>query len=278
MLSYRHAYHAGNYADILKHIIYIDILEHLSRKEKAFDIIDTHAGAGLFDLQSEFANKVAEYREGIAKLERVDFPELKAYFDCLDLVNPKGGLRFYPGSPSIAAQYLRKQDRAWLYELHPNDVRLLEQSFGYNKRVKIEQTDGLKGLLAHMPPTSRRAAVLIDPSYEDKSDYEQVFQSIEKAYTKFPSGVFALWYPVVDRARIDTLHRRFLRSGIKNISVYELGVLPDSEGRGMSSSGMLLVNPPWTLQDKMQLLLPRIAKCIAQGPQSVFRCEQLVGE
>ena len=277
MLSYRHSYHAGNYADVIKHIVLIEILQHLVKKDSNFDYIDTHAGAGLYNLQSDHAAKLQEYTQGIAKLKPEDWPELATYFDIVAKHNPTDKLDFYPGSPFIAQHFLRRKDRSWLYELHPKDAERLLNNTAKNKNVRVMLEDGFKGLLSLLPPVSRRGLVLIDPSYEIKTDYAQVFDTLASAYKKFPTGTYALWYPVTDRKNIDTLERRFKRSGIKNIQQYELAIAPDQFGTGMSASGMIVINPPWTLQGKMSTILPKLVTTLG-GDGAFYKCDELVGE
>lgn len=277
MLSYRHSYHAGNYADVIKHIVLIEILEHLTKKENAFDYIDTHAGAGLYNLLSERTAKLQEYMQGIGKLKPTDWPELTSYFDVIASYNKADSLDFYPGSPAISSNFLRRQDRSWLYELHPRDAELLLENSGKQKGVRVMFEDGFKGMEAILPPISRRGLVLIDPSYEIKSDYAQVFDAIDNAYKKFPTGTYALWYPVVDRKNIDILERKFIRSGIKKIQQFELGIAADQFGSGMSASGMIVINPPWMLKDKMAKVLPKLVTALG-GESAFYKCVDLVGE
>jgi len=277
VLSYRHSYHAGNHADVLKHIVQVEILSHLTKKASAFDYIDTHAGAGLYDLHSEYAKKLQEYQQGIGKLKVKDWPELSQYFDVVASHNPVDKLDFYPGSPFITDYFLRKQDRSWLYELHPNDAGLLAKSMAKSRQTRVMSDDGFKGLLSLLPPVSRRALVLIDPSYEIKTDYIQVVDVLTEAYKKFPTGTYALWYPVVDRMNIEQLERRFKRSGIKNIQRYELGIARDQFGTGMSASGMIVINPPWTLMAKMQQVLPKLVTVLG-GEGAFYKCDQLISE
>ncbi|MGI1679405.1 MAG: 23S rRNA (adenine(2030)-N(6))-methyltransferase RlmJ [Cellvibrionaceae bacterium] len=288
MLSYRHSFHAGNFADLLKHIVLVEILTALRKKEKGFDYIDTHSGAGLFNLCSEDAKKLNEHTEGIGQLRPEDWPELSEYFDAIDAVNESSTLNYYPGSPIISAHFLRKQDTAWLFELHPQDFGFLEKnvvSFYRNKKqsadkrqVKIKNEDGYKNLVGLLPPKSRRGFILIDPSYEIKAEYDQVFNTIEAAYKKFTTGVYALWYPVVDREKINALEKKFKKSGIKNIQRFELGISPDTDERGMTASGMIVINPPWGLFEKMSVLLPKLAKLIGEGDNKMFKSEILVSE
>jgi 23S rRNA (adenine2030-N6)-methyltransferase len=277
LLSYRHSFHAGNYADVIKHIVIIEIIAHLIKKDRAFDYIDTHAGAGLYNLQSGHAVKLQEYTQGVGKLKREDWPELATYFDILAKHNSDGHLKFYPGSPFIAMHFLRGQDRSWLYELHPKDAELLLKNMAKITRVRVMREDGFKGLLSLLPPISRRALVLIDPSYEIKTDYATVFDTISSAYKKFPTGTYALWYPVVDRKIIDQLERNFIRSGIKKIQRFELAIAQDQFDTGMSASGMIVINPPWTLLDKMSQVLPKLVTTLG-GDGAFFKCDELVGE
>lgn len=292
MLSYRHSYHAGNFADVLKHIVLIECLEHFNKKATPFDYIDTHSGAGLYDLRSANANKTAEYKEGIAKLKRIDFPELSHYFDVIDHLNEQQnsgkGMAFYPGSPAIAHHYVtqpeRQKDKAWLFELHSSDFRILSESMATGskamaRKIRIKQEDGLKGLLSLVPPVSRRALVLIDPSYEIKTDYRDVVEAVIKAHKKFNSGTYAIWYPVVERKRVDSMWRKLKSAGIKNIDQYELGLAEDTHEMGMTSAGMIVINPPWTLKKTLNKVLPKLVKQLDRGDGHAFSlCQTLVEE
>lgn len=278
MLSYRHSFHAGNFADVLKHVTLIEMLEHLIRKEKPFEYIDTHAGAGCYDLRSDDAKNLQEYASGIGLLDVSDFPELARYFEVIQSVNQSSALGMYPGSPAIAQFFLRPQDRAWLFELHPQDYDLLRHLMVDNRRAKVSCENGFTGLKALLPPGSRRALVLVDPSYEIKSDYELVVENIVSSYKKFGNGVYAVWYPVVDRRRIDVMETRLLKSNIKNIQRFELGVAEDSDQRGMTASGMFVINPPWTLFDKMSELLPRLSKHLTRDDELHFECDVIAAE
>ncbi|MCB1731578.1 MAG: 23S rRNA (adenine(2030)-N(6))-methyltransferase RlmJ [Pseudomonadales bacterium] len=278
MLSYRHAFHAGNFADLIKHVVLVEILEHLVRKATPFEYIDTHAGAGLYDLHSAAALKLREYAGGIGRLQPQDYPEMARYFEVIQAFNAADELAFYPGSPAIAGYFLRPQDRAWLFELHPRDYELLRANLAGNRRMKVQCQDGFEGLQALLPPTSRRGLVLIDPSYEVKSDYDLVVDRLLAACRKFSHGIYALWYPVVERRRIDELETRIARSGIRNVQRFELGVAPDSAARGMTAAGMLVVNPPWKLLEKMAGLLPRLAPALAEEGGGSYKCEVLAGE
>ncbi|KKN25899.1 hypothetical protein LCGC14_0880100 [marine sediment metagenome] len=276
MLSYRHSFHAGNFADVLKHCVLINVLQHMCKKDKAFSYIDTHSGAGLYSLSSEQAEKRQEYKQGIAKLYELDWPELSAYLNAIQSVNPDGKLLFYPGSPLIATQFIRQQDQAWCYELHPEDAKLLSENTQKQFQTRVMHQDGLQGLLSLLPPESRRAAVLIDPSYEMKSDYDLVVETVIKAHKKFATGTYMIWYPVVDRSRINRLQKKFKNSGIKHIQTFELGLSADTAERGMTSSGMIVINPPWQLMDTMSSLLPQIVKVLGESKEAFYRAEVLV--
>lgn len=280
MLSYRHAYHAGNHADVLKHLVLVNILRYLRRKEKPICYVDSHAAAGGYSLSSDEALKGAEYQSGIAKLwERKDLP--KCLLDYRQLVvefNPDNELSRYPGSPWLAGQILAKQDKLWLHELHPAEAENLRNTFKGDRRVKVVEGDGYHGVIALMPPVQRRGLVLIDPSYEVKTEYQQVIDTLVAAHRRFATGVYALWYPVVSRQRIDKLERALIATGIKRIQQFELNVQPENRGYGMSGSGMIIVNPPWGLMDEMKQALPYLTKHLSEQGKGNYRIEQLVGE
>lgn len=278
MLSYRHSYHAGNFADVLKHIVLIEILLHLGKKDKAYDYIETHAGAGLYDLRSGHAEKLQEYQTGIGKLNQADWPELNRYFEVINKLNTDGVMQLYSGSPMIARHFMRPQDRAWLYELHSEDVKLLANNMQRDKRARVMYEDGLKGLLTILPPVSRRGLVLIDPSYEIKSDYDVVIKTVIDAYKKFATGSYAIWYPVVERSRIIRMEKQLINSGIRNIQRFELAITDDNNVRGMTSSGMIIINPPWQLMATMQTLLPKLSKALALDNGAFYKADVLVAE
>ncbi|MFT5140681.1 MAG: 23S rRNA (adenine2030-N6)-methyltransferase [Rhodothermales bacterium] len=278
MLSYRHSFHAGNFADVFKHIVLVEILDHLIQKETPFEYIDTHSGAGLYSLKSADSQKLQEYSNGIGKLTAIDFPELARYFEVISSFNQPDELTIYPGSPSIGKYFLRPQDRAWLFELHPNDFKILRDYMSKSKKIRVHCQDGFEGLNAILPPASRRGLVLIDPSYEVKSDYDLVVNRIAKAYKKFNHGIYALWYPVVDRRTVDKLESKFVESGIKNIQRFELGLSDDTDERGMTASGMIVINPPWKLFDEMSNLLPKLAQQLGEKDSHFFKCDIISNE
>ena len=203
MLSYRHAFHAGNHADVLKHFIEVQLLRYLAQKDKPFWYIDTHAGAGCYALDSGYATQNAEYESGIARLwERDDLPApLAEYVALVKRINPDGQMKLYPGSPLVALELLREQDRMRLFELHPTDSEILQQNFaGHGTQVLMQTADGFGALKALLPPPPRRALVLIDPPYEDKQDYQRVVSALREGLKRFANGVYAVWYPQLQRA------------------------------------------------------------------------------
>lgn len=279
MLSYRHGFHAGNHADVLKHLVLCRVLAHLTAKPKPFCCIDTHAGAGLYDLSGPQAQQHREFDTGIARLlDAADAPApLADYLAVVRAANPGGGLRYYPGSPGFARHWLREGDRLVLCELHPAEFEVLRGNLGGNRRIKLIKDDGLKSLKALLPPRERRGLVLIDPSYEVKADYDAVVAALVDAHRRFATGSYALWYPVVERRRIERLEKGLVASGIRDIVLFELCVAPDSAGHGMTGSGMVVVNPPWTLVAEMQATLPWLAARLGQAGAS-WRVRTLVPE
>ena len=328
MLSYRHNYHAGNFADVLKHIVQTHILEALLIKPKPFVYYDTHAGAGRYDLMAEKSQKTAEFKDGIAKLwnqphiptilgacPRIDnllqkswicaifrffsansgaillrkpenspksiFPSLRFLFSdkllepyrrVIKQLNPNGKLKFYPGSPLLAHILLPRTCRLELSELHPSDFALLEQEFTGKRNVAIVQADGFKSLLAKVPPIQRRGLILIDPPYELKTEYSDVLQAVKKAYKKFATGIFAIWYPVLSRQQAEKFCSQFKQSSIKKILRIELCVKSDDNAYGMTGSGMIVINPPWKLAEQMQQILPYLKQVLAQDSHAKFQC------
>jgi 23S rRNA (adenine2030-N6)-methyltransferase len=269
VLSYRHAFHAGNFADILKHLVLCSTLHYASRKEAPLFFLDTHAGAGLYRLNAPEAKQTGEAGAGILKL---DFETLfrrandsgksavQIYHGAVEAFLKR---QQYPGSPLIAAGLLRRQDHLHLCELHPTDYRMLSANTGRDKRITIEQVDGFLAINALLPPVQKRAVILIDPSYELKQDYLQVVRALVEIHRRMPAAQVLLWYPVVERAQTDKLFAGLLRSGLHDLWQFELGLAPDSEGHGMSASGMLVLNPPWTLANQLTNCLPLVLQQLA---------------
>jgi 23S rRNA (adenine2030-N6)-methyltransferase len=267
MLSYRHAFHAGNHADVLKHAALVLALDYLLRKETPLTYIDTHAGAGSYRLQAPEAQKTAEFRDGVGRLWRCEgLPvELRGYVDTVAALNGSGELVRYPGSPRFAAQWLRPQDRLRLFEMHPQDQRALGDLFGDDRRVRIEAGDGFAGLKALLPPLSRRALVLIDPPYEVKGDYRAVVEALRDAHRRFATGVYMLWYPLLDQADAKRLPARLEALGLGPSLRAERLVAAPGELRGLYGSGLFVINPPWQLGEQLERLLPWLSARLAQG-------------
>ncbi|QIM65760.1 23S rRNA (adenine(2030)-N(6))-methyltransferase RlmJ [Frederiksenia canicola] len=279
MLSYRHSFHAGNHADVVKHIVLTLILTALKQKEKGFFYLDTHSGVGRYSLLSAEAEKTGEYIEGIARLwDRTDLPEEVAlYINALKKIN-KGKLRFYAGSPLLAVQQLRPQDRALLTELHPNDFPLLRQEFAKVPNVVTKRENGFQQLKAALPPKEKRGLVLIDPPYELKDDYELVVQAIVEGYKRFATGVYAIWYPVVLRQHTKRIVKGLEATGIRKILQIELAVRPDSDQRGMTASGMIVINPPWQLEGQMKKILPYLTDVLVPEGTGSWKVDWITPE
>ena len=264
MLSYRHSFHAGNHADVLKHIVQTLIIESLKEKEKPFLYLDTHAGAGRYQLTNAHATRTGEYLEGIARLwQQEEVPELiLPYLEAVGSLNQSDELRYYPGSPLLAAKLLREQDLLMLTELHPTDFPLLRTEFSRDKRVRVCREDGFGQLKSKLPPVSRRGFALIDPPYELKQDYSAVVKGIVEGYKRFATGTYAIWYPVVHRQQIKRMLKDLEATGIRKILQIELAVKPDSDQLGMTASGMIVINPPWKLASQMASILPWLHKTL----------------
>jgi 23S rRNA (adenine2030-N6)-methyltransferase len=291
MLSYRHAFHAGNHADVLKHMVTIQLLRYLGQKETPYMVIDTHAGGGVYALDGNYASKNAEYETGIAPLwERTDLPPLVAdYVQLVKDLNPSGKMRYYPGSPYCANQVMREQDRLRLFELHPTEVKVLADNFrkleaheaeqgrrpsARGKRVLIERGDGFLGLKALLPPPSRRALVLIDPPYEDKRDYQRVKETLQDALVRFPTGTYAVWYPILQRIESKQFSDRLKRLGAKSWLSVTLSICsPSPDGFGLHSSGMFVLNPPWTLEAALKESMPYLVKVLGRDSGAGFVLE-----
>ncbi len=277
MLSYRHAFHSGNHADVLKHFVEVQLLQYLAQKDKPFWYIDTHAGAGCYALDSGYAAQNAEYESGIARLwDRDDLPAALAdYVTLVKGINPDGRMKLYPGSPLVAQQLLRGQDRMRLFELHPTDSDILQENFsGQGSQVLIQQADGFGALKALLPPPPRRALVLIDPPYEDKQDYRRVVTALGEGLKRFANGVYAVWYPQLQRAEARELPEQLKQLPVKSWLHVALSVQGQSEdGFGMHGSGMFVLNPPWTLHGVLQEVMPYLVRHLGQDGQAGYTLE-----
>jgi 23S rRNA (adenine2030-N6)-methyltransferase len=282
-MNYRHAYHAGNFADVVKHAVLCRVLMHLRGKPAAFRVIDTHAGAGCYDLGGAEAGKTQEWRNGIGRLlhGKIDPPVralLAPYLDRVTALNPGGGLATYPGSPVLVQALLRGQDRLIACELEPQAADALERHLRGDARAKAVAIDGWKALLAYVPPKERRGLVLIDPPFERPDEFSRLAQGLAAAHRKWPSGSYLVWYPIKDAAEVAAFAKRLSRLRIAKILRVEL-VLPPADGdTGLLGSGLIAVNPPWTLHDELKVLLPALAQVLSRGAAPRLTLDWLAGE
>ncbi|OFZ90004.1 MAG: 23S rRNA (adenine(2030)-N(6))-methyltransferase RlmJ [Betaproteobacteria bacterium RBG_16_64_18] len=277
MLSYRHAFHAGNHADVLKHAILVHLLHYLGQKDKPLWFVDTHAGAAVYALDEGYATQNAEFETGIGRLwRRKDLPAPVAeYVAQVRALNPGGALRCYPGSPQLAMQMLRKQDRLRMFELHSTESRLLQQYFrDQAPRAIVQAGDGFEGLQSVLPPPSRRGLVLIDPSYEDKGDYKRVIEALREGLKRFGTGVYAVWYPQVQRhesRRFPDMLKRVQQKDWLHVTLTVRG--PVAGGLGLHGSGMFILNPPWTLPKVLNQAMPYLVRVLGQDAAAGFVLE-----
>ena len=290
MFSYRHAFHAGNHADVLKHFIQVQLHKYMNQKDTAYTYIDTHAGAGVYALDSAQAVKSGEYIDGIGRLwGRDDLPPaLAEYVDLVGKLNPSGKLRWYPGSPWVADAEARLEDRLRLFELHPADIRVLADNVrkleahhaeqgerARGRRILVDHADGFHGLKALLPPPSRRALVLVDPPYEVKLDYKHVRDALEEALKRFPAGMYAVWYPGLQRMESRQFPDRLKRLPAKEWLHVTLSVAgPRADGNGLHSSGMFILNPPYTLEATLRETMPYLVQVLGQDAGATFRIEK----
>jgi 23S rRNA (adenine2030-N6)-methyltransferase len=282
-MNYRHSFHAGNFADAMKHIILARIIDYLKRKDAAFRVIDTHAGAGVYALGTGNAAKTGEWREGIGRVLAAELgPEIKAllqpYFDSVEAVNPKGGLEHYPGSPVITRHLLRKQDRLTAIELHDQDEKLLAARFAGDFQARIIHLDGWLSLGAHLPPKEKRGLVLIDPPFEEDGEFERLTDGLMKARKRWPGGIYALWYPLKDRKAVKRFHQTLAACGIPKILKADLMLRDWSIPPRMNGSGMIIVNPPFTIEAELKAIMPPLAKILGDGGHERFELDWLSGE
>lgn len=286
-MNYRHAYHAGNFADVVKHVILSRIVEYLKRKDQAFRVIDTHAGIGLYDLRGTEAGKTSEWTGGISRVfdavEKNEIPEaaielLQPYLDVVRAVNNGKELRHYPGSPLLTRHLLRKQDRLSALELHPQDAKKLTKLFDGDYQARVIELDGWLSLGAHMPPKEKRGLVLVDPPFEIEGEFDRLVDGLVKAYKRFPGGTYALWYPVKDRKETERFSKRLRETEIPKIMRIELAIRAPSLEPRLDGTGMIVVNPPYTLESEMQTLLPCLTKLLSEEKGSNFSIQWIRSE
>jgi 23S rRNA (adenine2030-N6)-methyltransferase len=282
-MNYRHAFHAGNFADVIKHIVLVRILLYLQEKQSAFRVIDTHAGAGRYDLTGEEAERSGEWKSGIARMMQARFsdkalPLVLPYLDIVRAFNTGAEVKTYPGSPLIARALLRPQDRLTACELEPGARKALIDALRRDTQARVVDLDGWTALTAFVPPKERRGLVLIDPPFEAKDEFEQLAAGFRAVFQKWPTGSYLLWYPVKSRRAADTLAREVAEAaaGAKPAGKclrLEFSVAPQEAGGPLASTGLLMINPPWTLQAELKTILPELEKPLGQGGAGRFRLE-----
>jgi 23S rRNA (adenine2030-N6)-methyltransferase len=282
-MNYRHAFHAGSFADVVKHAVLVRILLHLRAKPAAFRVIDTHAGAGLYDLAGEEAGRGGEWHDGIGRLVTAAIGEkaralIAPYLDAVAACNGAGRLTVYPGSPVLARALLRPQDRLIACELEPSAAAALAGNLRRDPRSKAVAIDGWTGLNAYVPPKERRGLILIDPPFEDAGDFPRLAHGLAAAHRKWPSGIYLLWYPIKERAAPDALARRLRRSGVGKILRAELTVPVPRGSTRLGACGLIVVNPPWTFAGELEILLPELAAALAGVGGGGHRVDWLAGE
>jgi 23S rRNA (adenine2030-N6)-methyltransferase len=282
-MNYRHAYHAGNFADVVKHIVLARLVEYLKLKDKAFRVVDTHAGIGLYDLGSANARKTGEWQGGIGRLMQGLLPQpvaelLRPYLDAVRAVNEAGGLTRYPGSPSLVRHLLRRQDRLSAIEFHPEDAATLKTLFEGDFQTRVMHLDGWLALGAHVPPKEKRGLVLVDPPFEEEGEFERLVDGLCRAYRRWPGGLYALWYPIKDRGAVAGFRRALAESGIPKILDVAFEIRPPSHEPRLDGCGMILVNPPFTLEGELRTIFPALHKLLALEEPSRWSLDQLAGE
>jgi 23S rRNA (adenine2030-N6)-methyltransferase len=282
-MNYRHAFHAGGFADVIKHIVLVRILTYLQDKPAAFRVVDTHAGAGLYDLASDEARRGGEWLTGIARIMQARFsdaaaPLLQPYLDIVRAFSGQGELKAYPGSPLVARALLRPQDRLTACEVEPKARKQLIDALRRDPQARVVDLDGWVALPAFVPPNERRGLVLIDPPFEASNEFERLADGFAKAYAKWPTGIYLLWYPAKSRRATDDLARQVAQTAASvrpagKCLRLEFSVAPQVAGAPLASTGLLVVNPPWTLQGELRTILPELVKPLGQGGAGRFRLE-----
>jgi 23S rRNA (adenine2030-N6)-methyltransferase len=280
MLAYRHHFHAGGFADVFKHAALVRLLVALAAKPKPFCYIDTHAGVGRYDLTHPWAQKNAEFRDGIARLwDRGDVPDaLAPYLAAVRAENADGKLRFYPGSPRIARRFLRPGDRMLLSELNKTDVAALGESFARDRQVTVHLMDGYQSLKAHLPPPERRGLVLVDSSFDRAGEFKRLSDAIAGAHHRWATGVYAIWYPMMESNVLRAFERGVIATGISKIVQLELAVRPEGWIPGMRGCGMLVVNPPFGFDAEARTMVEWLWRALAVDGQGGQRVRWLVPE
>jgi len=282
MLSYRHGFHAGNHADVLKHWACVLMAEYMGKKEKPYWYVDTHSGAGVYSLSSDQSKKTAEFEKGIQAIWQEAMPEVfSSYTGLIQKLNHGDNLKLYPGSPWFVGECLNKGDRARLFELHPQDFKILNKNFGGNRSIKTEQVDGFSALISLLPPPTKRALVVIDPPYEQTKEYDLVVNNVKQSLKRFATGVYVVWYPLLNRSTLknkqglsEKMVTKLKGVGAKSYLDVRFWVSgKDEEEVGMYGSGLMILNPPWNLEKQLNEGLPFLVKTLGQSKQAGFSLE-----
>jgi 23S rRNA (adenine2030-N6)-methyltransferase len=280
-MNYRHAFHAGNFADVLKHAVLCRVLMHLRAKENAFRVVETHAGAGFYDLTGEEASRSGEWREGIGRLLTARLPAeasalLTPYLEAVAAVDPGASPTRYPGSPLLTQTLLRDQDRLVANEIEPGAAQSLARALGRDRRCKVVTLDGWTALRAQLPPPERRGLVLIDPPFEQPNEFSRLRDELAAAHRKWPSGIFLVWYPVKDRTGPDLLAKGLRREGMAKLLRAELAVGGVAEPQRLRRCGLIVINTPWLLEAELSTLLPALAEALSAGRPGAYLVDRLV--
>ncbi|MBM3565428.1 MAG: 23S rRNA (adenine(2030)-N(6))-methyltransferase RlmJ [Alphaproteobacteria bacterium] len=273
-MNYRHAFHAGNFADIFKHAVIALVLEYLKQKDTPFAVVDTHAGLGRYDLTADEAERTGEWRSGLGRVlaSSARPPGVALLLKAVAAVN--GGQkptaarppRWYPGSPRVARAALRAKDRLFAAELHPEDSRALEREFGGDGHVVVKRMDGYEAIKAWLPPKERRGMVLVDPPFERKDEFAALLKGLKDGYRRFATGVFVLWYPIKDRRPVDGFHKNLAATGMRRILAAELLLRPPSDPETLNGCGLVIVNPPWKLESDLACLVAELGEIFDAVP------------
>lgn len=281
-MNYRHSYHAGNFADVVKHVILTALITSISRKDSPYCYIDTHAGTGYYDLFSEFAKKSKEYEGGIEKIIQQENPPplVKRYLDCVHKINNElteskfASLRYYPGSPMIARYLARPHDRIIACELQPQEYQSLRAAFAGDKQVAIHHTDGFLGLKAFLPPHERRGLVLIDPPYENPDEFSRIAHSLPIALKRWEKGIYAIWYPIKEKRQVDRFYNTIKENIHLPVFAIELTIYPDLPNH-LNGCGIVVINPPWQFDVSVNEILPWLWKALTINDQGAYHTYML---
>ncbi len=280
-MNYRHSFHAGNFADVVKHAILARIINYLLQKPTPFRYIDTHAGVGAYDLKSEDATRTQEWENGIARIFKYNFNDkntafLAPYIDTVRKLNTENDLRFYPGSPEIVVQMTRPNDRLTMCELHTEDFNHLRWRYAYDNRVKATLIDGWTGLNAFIPPRERRGLVLIDPPYEKKNEFDRIFVNLKAALQKWATGIYMLWYPIKHKFDTDAHMERIKHAYAQhNLLRAELYIQSPNTSRALNGTGLFIINPPWVLAEELRILFCELAPLLQAGSGAGWNIEEI---